>query len=558
MPLASSRIGPFGGTVTHTLRLRSTAETGADDTFDLAAAGHAWATEFSTPALSLAPCASATVTISVQIPTTAAWAAMDTAAVSAASQTYPSQAVTASVKTESPAPVLLVDDDRFYDVEGYYTHALQTKGIPYQLWSPTPESLGPLTDTLAMYPIVLWVSAYDWSRPLSPEEEIRLSGYLQNGGGLYYNGQDYLYATEGPDEFAQTYLGVAGYTEDAISTVISGVITSPVGAWLGPTPLALSYRNFSDALTPTTTARPAMRGQTGQVNSVTNQGEAWRTAFFAFDPDGLPPATGEHLIQRLVGWLSWLGNSQVGADRSMVRDSDIVTYTVSLTNDGWQDIDQANMTATFTSDLAPIPGSIQGGASWEAGHQAFVWQGTLAQDQGRVFTYQAVVASPLPDGHVLSHTVWIGYDSHKVLFDRVQSTYVNYPILSSSTFTVSPLAVDQGDWLTFTLQARNTGLGGTTVAVSNLLPTYLALSPSDLWVSRGEVQLDGRQVTWSVPLSESENAVLTYTGWLTGIPPKSVLNNQATLNDDLGNWVELQASVMVAPKSWFLPLILKN
>ena len=557
-PVTSDKIGPVGSTVTHTLRLRSTAETGSSDTFDLSARGNSWPTFLSASAVSLAPCASATVTISVQIPSTATWAAVDSAAVSAASQTQPGQVVTAGVNTEAPAPVLLVDDDKYYDVEGYYTRALQSKGIPYQLWSKTTAEPTPLTGTLAMYPIVLWVSAYDWWSPLTPQEEARLADYLENGGSLYYNGQEYMYATDGPDEFAQDYLGVFSYTEDLTSTSVSGVITSPVGAWLGKAQVALPYRNFSDSLTPTTTARPIMLNQAGQPNSLTNQGANWRTAFFAFDPDGLPLSIGSHLVQRLVGWLSWLGGSQVEADRLMVRQGETVTYTVTLRNDGWQDMDRAFFTATFATNLNPVPGSIQGGASWDAGHNAFVWSGAIAQDASQSFTYQATVDSPLPDGVVLSHTVLMGYDSHQILFDRVASVYVNYPILSSSVFTGSPLAVGQGDWLTFTLQANNTGFGSADATVENLLPVYLAVSSEDIHVNSGDVALVGRQIDWSIPLAESGSATMTYTGWLTRIPPSFVLRNSATVDDGLDNQLNLQVDTPVTPLQYYLPQTMKN
>jgi uncharacterized repeat protein (TIGR01451 family) len=555
---ASTRIGPRGDTMAHTLRLRSIAETGSGDTFHLSISGNAWQTDLSAPSFSLAPCASATVTISVTIPATATWAAADKTDVSAASQTYPDQIATATVHTESPAPVLLVDDDRFYNVEGYYTQALQTKGIPYQLWNKTIDIPSPLTDTLAMYPIVLWVSAYDWFQPLTSQEETRMANYLENGGALYYNGQDYLYRTEGPDAFAQDYLGVAAYTEDAISTVITGDITSPVGAGLGPAQLSLPYRNFSDALTPTTSAQPAAYNQMGLPNSLTNAGADWRTSFFAFDPDGLPTATGSHLIQRTVGWLSWLGGSQVTPDRTMLRDGDTVTYTVRLLNDGWEDMATASMTATFPAELSPIPGSIQGGALWDAASQSFVWQGSILRDQGHVFTYQATIASPLGDGKLISHTVWMGYDNHRILFDRENYIHVNYPLLSDSTFTVSPSSVATGDWLTYTLRVHNTGFGNAAVTVDNPLPAQLDVSESNLWVSEGDAQLNGRQIVWSVPLSESHHAVMTYTGWLTRIPSGFVLRNHASLYDGLRDRTELHTVAVVDSVQMRLPLIFKN
>jgi hypothetical protein len=222
--------------------------------------------------------------------------------------------------------LLLVDDDRWYNVEDQYRNALDANGIPYDEWQvPWSFSGGqppsPPTETLQMYPMVIWFSAYDWFQPLTSAEEERLATYLDGGGRLYYNGQDYLWQADGPNDFAREYLGVEDYTEDFTSTTVIGVLESPVGSYLGPYEPAYPYSNFSDALTPTTSADVAFVGQKGQPNALINSGanlqgvpSHWRSAFFAFDPDGLDHAANVRVMQRVAGWLSWLGSSTLKAD----------------------------------------------------------------------------------------------------------------------------------------------------------------------------------------------------------------------------------------------------
>jgi uncharacterized repeat protein (TIGR01451 family) len=412
--------------------------------------------------------------------------------------------------------------------------------------------------------MVLWFSAYDWYQPLTPEEEGRLAAYLNGGGHLYYNGQDYLFDSGGPNEFARTYLGVDDYTEDFTSTVVVGDVESPVGSYLGPFEVVYPYNNYSDALTPTTTARVAFVGQEGQPNTLTNAGPvplgggpSWRTTFFAFNPDGLDSMAKARLMQRITGWLSWLGGSTISADKAIARDTDTLTYTLVLRNDGWDDVATAHFTSMFTSDLVPIPGSISGGASWDASQSAFVWSGPLEHGKSLTFTYQADVAGPLPTGHVVSHTVWMGYDSHSIRFDRIAITPINLPSFSQSAFSVTPTSGEIGSVLTYTLQVHNTGTTDGLATTTNPLPSSLALIPNSLQASGGITHTDGRTITWTIPVAVGDSAALTYAAVITEVPPGFLLVNRAILDDDLGAILPLEALAIVSGDPTYLPIIIK-
>jgi hypothetical protein len=506
----------------------------------------------------LDPCQSAQTAMAVQVPATAEWAASDLVTITAQSVTL---STTATRETRAPAPVLLVDDDRWHNVEQHYRDALYANGIPYDEWqvpwsfSGPPPS--PPTDTLQMYPMVLWFSASDWFQSLTSDEEDRLAAYLEGGGRLYYNGQDYLFDIDGPNDFAQNYLGVGGYTEDFTSTTVVGNLENAVGSFLGPYEVSYPYKNYSDALSPTASAEIAFVGQASQPNALTNRGPDWRTAFFAFNPDGLDDSANALLMKRVTGWLSWLGGSTVSADKVLARDTDTLTYTLVLHNDGWEDMGSAHMTATFTSDLTPIVGSVTGDASWDPGASAFVWSGPLSQGQSVTFTYQASINGPLPMGYVVSHTVWMGYDNHAIEFDRIAVTPVNRSDLSQSTFSVTPTVGERGSMLTYTLGISNSGVSDALVTAVNPLPDSLYLITSSLQASGGTTQTDGKVVTWTVPVSIDELAKLTYTALISDIPPGFVLHNRATLNDGLGNHVPVEAVATVKGYTNFLPIILK-
>jgi len=514
----------------------------------------------------LGPCEALQIDLAVQVPSVAEWAASDSVTVTAESVTA---VATATRETRAPAPVLLVDDDRWYNVEDHYRNALEASGVPYDMWQvPWNSSAGdiitsPPATTLQMYPMTVWFSASDWYQPLTPADEERLADYLEGGGRLYYNGQDYLFRTEGPNDFARDYLGVADYTEDFTSTSVVGLIGNPIGNYLGPYDLFYPYKNFSDALTPTASADVAFVGQEGQPDALINIGPnpqsgglPWRTAFFAFNPDGLSSEALARLMQRVTGWLSWLGGSTVMADKTIARDGDVLTYAVVLRNDGWQDMASASFSAAFNNDLIPVPGSITGGASWDPGLSAFVWSGPLTTGQSLTFTYQAAIAGSLPMGHVVSHTVWMGYDSHNIEFDRTVATPVNLPVFSQSSFSVDPVVAEVEGHLTYTLRVRNTGVVDGLISVSNPLPDSLALVPGSLQTSGGTAWTEDRVILWTVPVAVGETATLTYVGIVTDLPPGLMLRNQAMLDDGLGNVLLLDALARIS-NPIFLPIVFR-
>ena len=134
----------------------------------------------------------------------------------------------------APAPVLLVDDDRWYDQEQAYEDALNASGLPYDRWEVTDSagySASPV-DVLAWYPVVLWFTAYDWFDPLQVHEADRLTDYLKDGGRLFLSSQDAADFV-GESELFQDYFGVIGYSGAFSHTTVQGVPGHLLGDGLG-------------------------------------------------------------------------------------------------------------------------------------------------------------------------------------------------------------------------------------------------------------------------------------------------------------------------------------
>jgi uncharacterized repeat protein (TIGR01451 family) len=337
---------------------------------------------------------------------------------------------------------------------------------------------------------------------------------------------------------------------------------NPVGARLGPYPLTFppGYENWTDALTPTTGAKIASIGQVGQANSLTHQGigsgnRAWHTNFMAFGPELLTPAERARLLQRSLGWLSWLGASTVTPGVSASLDGADITFTAILTNDGWADLSAVVFTATFPAELTPGPASPE--LNPVGGN--LIWNGPLARNTPKVLTYTASLAGSLPLGTTISQVSWLAYPDHNMLFDRVAEVRVNFPDLSGSTFTVTPAQeVKEGDVLTYTLTLRNDGLvDDPIVTATNTLPPSLELLGLDP-PSQGTIASSARSFTWTTTLVKNQSATLTYRAVISYETSSGNIRNSVTIDDDLNEPLVLTAQANFKVRPIYLPIIFRK
>jgi uncharacterized repeat protein (TIGR01451 family) len=321
----------------------------------------------------------------------------------------------------------------------------------------------------------------------------------------------------------------------------------------------LGYANWTDALTPTAVARIASIGQAGQSNGLVHSGlgaggQTWHTNFLAFGPELLAPADRARLLQRSLGWLSWLGSSTVTSSLSASLDGSDLTYTAILTNDGWANLQAVAFTATFPAELTP------GAASSELTPSGgnLVWNGPLARNERKVFTYTASLADSLPLGTTVNQVSWIAYPEHDILFDRLAQVRVNFPELENSSIAVTPVyGVKESDVLTYTIILRNDGpVDDPLVTTTNTLPHMLELLGLDT-PSQGTVISNGKSFTWTTPLAKNGVATLTYRA-LISYETSSAIENIAIVDDDLNNPLTLTAQTIFKSRNIYLPFIYKN
>jgi uncharacterized repeat protein (TIGR01451 family) len=565
-PDAQSRVGPPGAVVTHTLRVRHVGEAGSADTVTLSLGGATWPSELSTSSLTLSPCTSATVVATVTVPSSAAWDARDVLTVTARSTLSPTLSRTAVITTKAPAPVLLVDDDLFYEQREKYKAALDGAGIPYDLWQTCPATGGcmentPPSETMQWYPVVVWWTGYDWYKPVRDDQIPVLQTYLDAGGRLFLSSQDYLYYHY-DEPFSQNYLGVLSYTESTLPTVARGMPENLVGSRLGPWELDYPFENLADGVEPMPGTTVPFRDEAWRGIALARRDEDYATAFFAFPFEALPVQARPLAMRQTVGWLSWLGDStfQTSPPVGGIEGGQTITYTAVLRNDG-----PAAVTASFSNtlpvSLTLVDGSLTTPAIYSTTTRLVSWEGPLASGESVTITYQATATTGLPALTSITNTALLGIPDQHIHFYRTAAARVNAPDLSPSTLRCDPSPADFGGVVTCTLEIANAGPGDApTAVVTNALPSGTMLITASLGLQgSGTIsQVPTNTLRWTGSLTTNDRVTVTYQLVLpTDIAALSAYD-VAILEDGTGGMWERATWVLLTPRRCYFPLILRN
>jgi uncharacterized repeat protein (TIGR01451 family) len=570
----ATQIAPPGHIVTHTLRLRNLGEVGAPDLFHIEIDGNEWDTTLLTHTAALSPCATTPIGLRVRIPTDVTWNAFDAVTMTARSSVDPTLSQTLVLTSKVPAPVLLVDDDRWYDQEQAYEDALKSAGLLYDYWEVT-EIFGagsPPAGVLAWYPTVLWFTGFDWFDPLHPRELDRLTGYLDGGGRLFLSSQDALYYV-GSSDLALGYFGVITHSEVFSQTTVQGVPGHVLGDGLGPVELIYPFRNWSDSVLPSPGTAIAFRGQHGQPGGLTREGACvvapltcrWRTAFFGFPFEALPKETRVNLMPRLVGWLSWLGGSDLQPERALAQIGDAVGYTLTLRNDGPSTVLGVTVSNTLPAGTVLVDGPA-GGADYDAQSRRVAWAGDLDSGAAVTFTYRLSLTGVIAQ-LTLRNVADVLLGDQGLHFQRQADVRLTAPDLAASIVSMSPVKashipslVGSSTELSVTLVVRNKGLADAPeAAVDNPLPWPLRLVMGTL--SSGGVGVatelsEENRVRWEGAVAVGLPVTVTYRAVAPSVLRDGMwLFNAAQLQDGMGGAWERGSWLFVQPNRYYFPFV---
>jgi subtilisin family serine protease len=579
--LTGDAIATPGSVVTHTVRVRNTGEAGSTDVYSISLAGNAWPATLSKTSVSLKPCATELITITVTIPATATMNLRDTVTVRATSTRNPSATDEETFGTKTPATILLVDDERFTQSEAQFLDALKVGGnTAVDHWDGgRSQSVGlataPPFTLLRHYPLVIWFNGYDWYDPITSPEQEHLRQYLDGGGRLFFTSQAALHYTNG-NEFDQNYFGIAAIDyADPISSIV-GTPETPVGngfvaTSLEPFPYHLS---LSTAVQPMRHAQVLLRSNSGQPAALgqkqLNKDKHWGTVFMPFAFEVLSQTARNDLMNRVVGWLSWLGDSALVADKTSVVSGDRVRYTLTLRADsfaapGRSPTQTVSVAVPLVSALNVVSSTLPNASI----HHAGAWTGTMRAGDVLTWTFEAQVGTA-PQQMPLTATIQIGLEDIGVRWKRDTVVRVDAPKLSAALAFETPLL--WGGRTTATVRVRNEGpTAAPRVSVTVPLPMGLQIDTSNPGFVRGAgnavapaLSLASTHITWTGTLLAGEEFWVSYPISIPqfaanlGMPPVYAFYN--SVRAETANGVVAQATRWLEPETrrmWF-PVIMRR
>ncbi|MDW8102483.1 MAG: S8 family serine peptidase [Anaerolineae bacterium] len=554
-------IGQPGDVITHGVAFRNIGR-GGIDTITVSIEGGRWSAVPSAWSVTLEPCAADKIEIAVAIPPDAGWNEQDTLTLTLRSSLSSAVSVQISMTTKTPAPILLVDNDRWYEQAEKYESAMTKAGLPYDLLVATDSKL-PL-EMLNWYPIVVWWTGYNWYDPVRPEEEEALAYYLLNGGRLFLSSQDFLFCRSPAGlPFCRgtgsllPFLGVLTWTEDITPTLALGVPEEPVGENLGPWPLEYPFRNWSDALEPTPGTLVVFRDQERRAIGLARRDGDRASVFFAFPFEALPEEARPQTMERIVGFLSWLGSSSFSAEPVSVMPGDTVTWTIVLRNDGPEPV-TAFFSTVIPSGLTFLPSSLTGPAVYDPASFSISGFRQILPGESVIVVYRTAVGEDLLPGTVVRQEATMGIEEQGIRFRREARVGIEIPDLSPSTFGCAPLETLSGFSVSCVLTLRNEGFGDapevlafiTFPADSKLIADSVSWDAGDLEVGEGSLRWRG-----SLPAGSSSSVrwELEMRNW-----KERTFYLVALFGERGGNFLERAAWVKVRSWKIFFPLIFKS
>ncbi len=281
-----------------------------------------------------------------------------------------------------PCALLVDDDNNNPDVTPYYTAALDALGYDYDIFDVGGGAEnGPNLATIQDYGMVMWYSGDKLGGSDQPSagpnatDEANLASYLDGGGKLFLDSQDYL-VDFGVTPFGQNYLGVASFTNNAgDATEIIGITGDPVGDGLGPYTLTYpsNFTDRGDTVNPGPDASVSFKAVNNDHNLDLDKDEGtWQTAFFAtswvpiYNHDA---ANGEAVLQRIVNFLGGCASTKnVSITPETQTKSglpgDLVRFEYSVTNEA-QESQTISLTiaADWLTEVTTTTGLLAGGES---------------------------------------------------------------------------------------------------------------------------------------------------------------------------------------------------
>lgn len=558
-----------GTVVTFTMRARNTGEASVLAAYTTTLQSAGWTAVISPTRFELSRCASALLTVQVNIPPDLGLDVRNALTLTVRSVMTPTLAQTISFAAKTPAPVLLVDDGRWYNTNNAYIQAMDQVGVTYDVWQvPRTGSItmlnGPPFERLKWYPITAWFTGYDWSIPLSAYDEEQLAAYLDSGGRLMLSSVFYLDARHNSN-FARQRLGVMNYTYGMTATHSYGSPEHPLGAGfermelVDPFPRA-SYFTLDYALVPSAEAETAWRGDRHRAQAIARSQPGNRLVFWGIPFEALPDDARARVMQRTIGWLGPLGDSSVQVKPPVISTGQPATVTLTVRNNLLDT--NASFTATLPIGIIPDLATLPPGVSYYPTLNTLAWNGAIASGAAQSFTFRVktngAYGTLQPPGSVVFRDQVLGFEFDQPLAVRVEAPdlHGDQDACRSEIYAEPALPLKS---TAVKMRVCNSGPGvASSAVISSLAPLHLKIISGTVTLDGpGEVQPQTSGLTWRGTLSSEQSITITYRVIAPFVTYGNHLPVEMLAWDGYGGAWEWRAWMDIWQSRVYLPMVLK-
>jgi len=246
--------------------------------------------------------------------------------------------------------------------------------------------------------------------------------------------------------------------------------------------------------------------------------------------DGLP----EDTVPTTDVNLSPVLRIQKSVDKQEASPGDILTYTISYSNTGFSDAQNAIITDTIPANTSYVSGGTLSGTK-------VTWNlGTLAMGETGSVTLRVKVNSPLDNGTIIKNIAAITSDQTVSQTSQADTTIHSTPILTIGK-TDSPDPVPVNSSLTYTITYSNTGdMNATNVIIVETYPQSVT------FVSSVPPPTEGNNVWRMNTLDVGKSGSIVITVSVGALPEGTVLTNKATITSDQNQNTETETETTVS------------
>ena len=265
--------------------------------------------------------------------------------------------------------------------------------------------------------------------------------------------------------------------------------------------------------------------------------EASTTYTYQPDPNLPPVTTTEPTTPTTVAVNTATVNPTKSANQAFVDIGDIITYTISLQNNGTVPATNVILTdpipngTSFIQNSVIVGGVLQPNANPANG----ILIGTLNPNQATTITFQVRVISVPPNGIIQNQgTVSSTYVVNpseppvtKITPTPITETHVD-TVIVTPTKSANRQFVDIGDTITYTVTFQNLGtVPATNVTLTDPIPPGAAFITNSVTIN-GLPTRENPELGISFGTVNGETITVTYQVTVTSLPPDGTIRNQAS------------------------------